>query len=170
MKSSPSSSFLLACAASLAMLAASCGSADIGPAEPEALISIIDPWSRQPAESQVNTAVYGVVSNQTEDDVRIVSASSPAAEVVELHETLMDDSGAMSMREVPDGFVVRSGDTFTLEPGGPHVMMLGVDPAAYPNPVEVTLRFDDGASITFEAEVRMIDGGTEEMDDSVPSS
>lgn len=153
-------------------LAVSCGSADSDSdvSESSDQISILDPWSRQPAETQTNTAVYGVVSNQADDDVRVVSASSPATDTVELHETLMDDSGAMSMQEVPDGFVVRSGDTFTFEPGGPHIMMLGIDPASYPDPVEVTLEFDNGESITFQAEVRMIDGGMEGTDDSMSSS
>ncbi len=172
MKPRRTSALALAFAAGVSSFAVSCGSADsdAGAGATSAQISITDPWSRQPAETQTNTAVYGVVANQTDDDVRVVSASSPATGTVELHETLMDDNGAMSMQEVPDGFVVRSGDTFTFEPGGPHIMMLGIDPASYPDPVEVTLEFETGESITFQAEVRMIDGGVEEMDDSMSSS
>lgn len=126
------------------------------PAE-EGAVTIADAWSRQPAEGQTVTAVYGVVSNASDADVTIVAASSPVSSDVQLHETIMDGD-QMTMKEKEDGFVVPAGGEFVFESGGPHIMMMDVDPATYPDMVEVTLELDTGESLTFEAEVRAVDG------------
>ena len=107
---------------------------------------------------------YGIVTNDSESDVRIVSAASSASDDVQLHETLMDDEGAMTMREVED-YVIPAGGTFTFEPGGPHIMMMGIDAATFPTSiVDVTVTFDDGTSTSFDAEVRSIAGDMEASD------
>ena len=148
----------------LALVASACGDddtdTDAGADDGNggAALTIAEAWSRQPAEGQTATAVYGVVSNPTGEDVRIVAAASPVTDTVELHETLMDDEGVMSMQEVEEGFVVPAGGEFTFEPGGPHVMVLGIDPATYPAEVEVTLEFEGADALTFTAEVREAEG------------
>ncbi len=146
---------------------AACGSDDASsdeatPAESE--ISIADPWSRQPAEGQTNTAVYGVVTNAGDEDITAVAASSSVTDTVELHQVTMNDEGQMSMSEKEGGYVIEAGASFTFEPGGPHIMMLGIDSATYPDMVDVTLEFDNGSTLDFTAEVRAIDGETSEMD------
>jgi periplasmic copper chaperone A len=167
MHSTPRSRFTLRSVAVVAVAAlslAACGGDDAAsdPAEPEAStgveMSIADAWSRQPAAGQSVSAAYGIVSNPGDVDVTIVSASSPISTQVELHETLVDDDGMMSMVEREQGFVVPAGGEFVFEPGGPHVMILGIDAASYPDEVEVTLEFDAAEPLTFTAEVRAIDG------------
>ncbi len=155
---------------SLVLFATACGSSEAQQPESGTALTISDAWSRQPADGQTVSAVYGVVSNSSDSDVRLVSASSPASPVVELHETLMDDNGAMSMQEREDGFVVPAGGSFTFEPGGPHIMFIDIDPATYPDSVKVTLTSEDGEAFVFDAEVRAIAGGEmgdmENMDSS----
>lgn len=142
------------------LTAAACGSSDDGGSSSTSGLTITDPWSRQPAEGQTVSAVYGEVMNNSDDDVRLISASSPAATIVELHETMMNEDGAMSMREKEDGFVVPAGGSFLFEPGGPHIMFLEFDPSTYPSDsVEVVLTTADGATLEFVAEVRAIAGG-----------
>lgn len=147
---------------------AACGSSDDGGSSSVSELTITDPWSRQPAEGQTVSAVYGEVMNNSDDDVRLVSASSPAAAIVELHETLMNEDGAMSMREKEDGFVVPAGGSFLFEPGGPHIMFLEIDPSTYPSDsVDVVLTTADGATLEFVAEVRSIaGGGMSDMDET----
>lgn len=136
-------------------------------------LTMTDAWSREPAEGQTRTAVYGVLSNPGDEDVTVVSASSPASDQVELHETLADDDGVMRMQEREEGFVIPAGGEFVFEPGGPHIMMLDIDPATYPDPVEVELTFDGADPLTFDAEIRAIDmdaemdmdGGDMDMED-----
>jgi periplasmic copper chaperone A len=130
-----------------------------GEPAPAIELSISDAWSRQPADGQTVSAMYGIVSNPGEVDVTIVSASSPVSTQVELHETVTGDDGLMSMVEREDGFVVPAGGTFVFEPGGPHVMFLDIDAASYPDEVEVTFEFDLAEPLTVMAEVRALEGG-----------
>lgn len=164
MKRFPLLARVLLAVSAVAFLAAACGDDDTTEGSTDDAVTIADPWSRQPADGQTATAVYGVVSNPTDTDVRIVSAASPVTGTVELHETLMDDDGVMSMAEVEEGFVVPAGGEFTFEPGGPHVMLLDIDPATYPESVEITLTFDEGSPLTFAAEVRAVEDDMD-MDD-----
>lgn len=120
-------------------------------------IAVADAWSRQPAEGQAVTAVYGIVTNDTDADVTIVAASTSVTDNVELHETLMGDDGTMKMQEKEGGFVVPAGGEFVFESGGPHVMLFDIDPATYPDSVDVTLELDNGETVAFTAEVRAID-------------
>ena len=153
-------------ALAFALLLGACGN-DSDDGEGAIELTITEAWSRQPAEGQPATAVYGVVSNPTDEDVTIISASSSASDRVELHETMTDEDGVMKMSQVEEGFVVPAGGDFAFEPGGPHIMMLGIEAATYPTDVvEVTLELDNGGSLAFDAEVRSLDGDAmEDMGD-----
>ena len=114
-------------------------------------------WVREPAEGQTRSAAYGTIVNDGDSDVTLVAAAVPFDAAVEIHETLMDDDGTMQMQEVPDGFVVPAGGSFTLEPGGPHIMLIDVDPADIVGTIEVTMSDDDGTAVVVEAPVRPLD-------------
>jgi len=133
-------------------------------------ITVTDAWVRQPAEGQTRSAAYGMIANEGDTDITLIGGAVPFDATVEIHETLMDDDGTMQMQEREDGFVIAAGATFELEPGGPHVMMLDIDPADFVDDVEVTLIFDDGTELTVVAPVRSIDGmdmdhSDDDMDD-----
>jgi len=132
-------------------------------------ISMGDPWSRQPADGQTTSAVYGELTNDTGETITAVSATASVSDSVELHEVIMNDEGQMSMQEKEGGYEIATGETFIFEPGGPHIMLLDIDAATYPETVDVTLSFDNGASIDFVAEVREIGddamGDMDEMDE-----
>ena len=130
-------------------------------------ITVTDAWVRQPAMGQTTSAAYGTIANNGDADVTLVAASVPFDATVEIHETLMGDDGAMQMQEREDGFVVPAGGTFTLEPGGPHVMMIGIDAADIVDSVEVTLVFDDGTEVTVTAPVRELAGTSDMGDDGM---
>ena len=129
-------------------------------------ITVTDAWVRQPAEGQTTSAAYGTIDNAGDTDITLISASVPFDATVEIHETLMDDEGTMQMQEREDGFVVAAGSTFKLEPGGPHVMMLDIDPADFVDEVDVTMIFDDGTDLTVTAPIRSIDGMDMDMNHS----
>lgn len=124
---------------------------------PAGEITVSDAWSRQPAEGQTTSAVYATVSNGTDADVTIVGATASVSDKVELHEMIMGDDGTMTMKQKEGGFVVPAGGTFAFESGGPHIMMFDVDPATYPDTVDVTIELDNGSTVAFSAEVRAID-------------
>ena len=135
-------------------------------------ITVADAWVREPAAGQTTSAAYATITNDGDTEVTLVSASVPFDATVEIHETIMGEDGAMQMQERPDGFEIAAGQTFTLEPGGPHVMLLDIDPADITGTVEVTLVFDDGTEVTVPAEVRTLDdmgdmGDMGDMDDDM---
>ncbi len=121
-------------------------------------ITATDVWVRQPAQGQTTSAAYGTIANDGDTEITLIGGSVPFDATVEIHETLMDDAGTMQMQEREDGFAVPAGESFTLEPGGPHIMMLGIDPAEFVGSVDITLIFDDGTELTVTAPVRTLDG------------
>jgi periplasmic copper chaperone A len=137
-------------------------------------ITVTDVWVRQPAEGQTASAAYGTITNDGDDDVTLVGGSVPFDATVEIHETLMGDDGAMQMQEREDGFVIAAGESFVLEPGGPHIMLLDIDPADFVGEIDITMIFDDGTELTVSAPVRSLDGmdmggmdDTGDMDDDM---
>ena len=121
-------------------------------------VTIEDPWSREPVEGQTTSAVYGIMTNDGGETVRAVAASTPVTDNVELHEVVENDEGQMSMRERDGGYEISAGESITLEPGGFHIMLLDIDPAEYPDEVDVTVEFEDGSTLDFTAEVREVEG------------
>lgn len=157
-------------AAALILILAGCGTAASAPqgsgeAEPVPAdsLTLTDGWAKAVPEpdGDAMTGVFGTLTNPTETDIHLTAASSPAAAMVELHETSMD-GGAMVMREAPDGFVVPSGGTLLLEPGGNHIMLMALtEPVPAGSDVVVTLTADDGTEVTVTVAARTFAGAQE---------
>ena len=138
------------------------------PSAEDATLTIRDPWVKA-AESGM-TAAFGTLVNDTAEAVTVVGATCPASDRMELHETVMDDSGAMTMRRVESGFVVPAEAERVLEPGGDHLMLLGiVDPIEPGEDLTITLDLDDGSQLTFTASARSFSGAEETYDDEAQS-
>lgn len=85
-----------------------------------------DAWGRTSPMVAQNGAFYMKVVNGTSEDDSLLSASSDACDVVELHEMYMKEEGVMGMRPVEGGeILVPAGQTVDLKPGGLHVMCIG---------------------------------------------
>ncbi|MBH0008606.1 copper chaperone PCu(A)C [Salinibacterium sp. SWN1162] len=118
------------------------------------------------------TAAFGMVENPTDADITIVSATTSASDMTELHETLENESGDMVMQPIEGGFTVPAGGMLMLEPGGNHIMIMGVtDPILAGDDVTVTLTLDDGSTVEFTAPAKDYSGanenyeGDDDMDD-----
>lgn len=107
--------------------------------------------ARVGAPTGPNAALYFTVVNHGESD-RLVGASSDVAERVEIHETTMDDDGTMGMAAVA-GIDVATDGTVVFEPGGLHVMLLGVDRLTEGETVDVTLHWEVAGDMEIAAEV-----------------
>lgn len=126
-------------------------------------VTVTDPWVKAIDEGM--TAAFGVVSNDSSDDVTIVSASTAAAPMVELHQTSADATGAMSMSPVEGGFVIPASGSLTLEPGGFHIMLMGVtEPIVAGDDVTVTLTFADDSTLDVTAPAKEFTGANEDYD------
>lgn len=146
-----------------ALLLGACGSDDDA-GQAADVVTVTDPWVRRPVDGQTTAAMYGVVTNSGGDAVTAVAATASVTDDVELHEVVMNDDGTMTMQEKDGGYTIEAGGSITLEPGGLHVMMLAVDPADFPDEVDVTIEFDDGSEVALNAEVRNTTGSGMDMD------
>lgn len=107
-----------------------------------------DPWVRATKDSEdpSMTGAFMTLDNPGTEPVTLVSASSSVARTTELHEMAMVD-GAMSMQAVDDGIVLEAGRGKVLEPGGFHVMLMGLRGALAPgDEVDLSLVFSDGST------------------------
>ena len=71
------------------------------------------------------TAVYLIIANDGCMPDQLVGATTDVADAVEIHETAKED-GAVVMRPLPDGLTILAGSTAKLEPGGDHLMLIGL--------------------------------------------
>ena len=119
-----------------------------------------DAWVKTAPDGM--TAAFGIIDNDGHHDVTLVSASTPAASAVELHETVQSGT-AMQMREKDGGFPIPMGERLVLEPGGNHLMLMGLTaPIVAGDEIEFTLVFSDGEEVTFLAPAKDYAGANEE--------
>ena len=115
-------------------------------------LRIDHPFARATVGPARVSAAYVVIENSGAAD-RLVSASATVSEKVELHTMEMAD-GVMRMREVEGGIEVPAGGIAVLEPGGLHIMLLGltqelVEGERFP----MTLTFEQAGEIEVEVMV-----------------
>lgn len=128
-------------------------------------ITVSDAWVKAVSDGDM-TAAFGELSNDSDAEVTIVSASTDAASMMELHETVPNDTGEMTMREIDGGFVIPAGGTFTLEPGGNHLMLMGLkSDIAAGDDVSITLTFADDSTLEVTAPAKDYSGANENYED-----
>lgn len=123
-------------------------------AEPGLLVH--DAWTRESPMVDLAAAVFMVIDNTTAVDDVLVRASSPAADVVELHQSAMADDGTMAMTPV-EVIPIPAGGAAVLEPGGYHLMLIGlIEPLEAGGTIDVTLEFAQASPRTVSALVQPI--------------
>ncbi|RBW50698.1 copper chaperone PCu(A)C [Marinobacter sp. F3R11] len=131
-------------------------------------IEIDHPWSRPTPPGTPMGVGYLVIRNHGNKDVILVSASTPRADHVSIHETLMKD-GVMRMQPVKNGLAVPAGGAVELKPHSYHLMLEElVSPLKEGELIPVTLEFEGAEAIDVELSVQSLDADMEmpEMDHS----
>lgn len=143
----------LAAVAALALAGCSGDSGDDAAASPaEGGVTVSDPWIAQPASD--TSAMFGMVTNDGEESVKITGGSAPDVGMVQVHEFVKDGNTEV-MQEVPGGLEVPAGGSVELKPGSYHVMLMQVSADwKVGDEVPVTLDFSDGSTVEVSAEVR----------------
>jgi copper(I)-binding protein len=119
-------------------------------------VTIDGAYARASIGRAANSAAYMMLSTTADD--RLVAAASPVADAVELHTHLMDN-GVMKMRPVEGGIAVTTAEPTMLQPGGFHVMLLGLHaPLQDGTTIPLTLTFEKAGSVTFDVPVRSVMG------------
>jgi copper(I)-binding protein len=127
-------------------------------------VTVADVWVK--AADDGMTAGFGRLTNTGTNDARIVSATTPAATTVELHE-VVSGGGAMTMRPKDGGFGIPAGADIELRPGGDHLMFMDLTGALRPgDDVEIVATFEDGSTLPITAQVRDFPGADEQYDPS----
>ena len=100
----------------------------------------------------VGGAFLTITNTGTTPDT-LVSVTSPAADVGQLHEMSMQGD-VMKMRELPDGIPLPPGETVTLAPSGYHIMFMGLkQPFVEGQTVKVTFTFATAGSVDLDLPV-----------------
>ncbi|MBK1721760.1 copper chaperone PCu(A)C [Thiocystis violacea] len=119
-------------------------------------IRVSEPYARAVPPGQPNSAAFMSLTNTTQEARALVGAESDAADVVELH-THVKEGDMMRMRRV-ERIALPAGETVNLQPGGLHIMLIGLKTQLTPgDQVALTLSFDNGDEVSVTAPVRMID-------------
>ena len=118
-------------------------------------IQVQHPYARAVPPGQPNSAAFMTLNNKGHMANAVVSASSPAAKVVEMHTHIMD-GGMMKMRKVERIDIPAMGKT-ELKPGGFHIMLIGLKQQLKPGmKVSLTLKFADGTENTIDTPVQEV--------------
>jgi hypothetical protein len=116
-------------------------------------LEIGHPWARATPPTAPTGGGYLSIKNTGTEPDRLVSASSPAAETVQVHEMKMEGN-VMRMRPLEGPLEIKPGETVTLAPGGLHMMMMGLKaPFKQGERVPLTLVFEKAGKIDVELHV-----------------
>jgi periplasmic copper chaperone A len=141
--------FVLLCAALIVLAACSAGGRQG--------IAVSDPMARPaPLEGGTGGAFMTLRNGGSQAD-RLRSAASPAAKMVELHETV-DNNGVMRMVPQPDGWEIAPGADLVLKPGGKHLMLIDLRRPLQPGEtIEITLNFDKAGQVKVQVPVKAME-------------
>ena len=93
---------------------------------------------------------YVILQNNGDTDDRLISVEMPMAAKSEIHDMSMTD-GVMQMRPLKDGIEIPAGHSVVLQPGGKHLMFMGLSGQLEKGQsVPVTLNFENAGSTTLD--------------------
>lgn len=114
-------------------------------------IAVTRAWTRAAGQGGTGAGFLAIGNRGAAAD-RLVGASSPAARVIELH-THLREGEVMRMRPV-EAIDIAAGQTVTLQPGGLHLMLIGLgQPLVQGQVVPVTLRFARAGEVQVQLRV-----------------
>lgn len=124
----------------------------------QAQTTVKDPWARATVAQQKASGAF--MQLQSAKGGKLLSASSPVAGVVEIHEMTMDGN-VMKMRAVPS-LDLPAGKPVELKPGGFHVMLMDLKkPLNAGDTVPITLVVESAGqreTVEVKAAVRAMSG------------
>lgn len=114
-----------------------------------AIVSAEGATSYATAEGASTGAIFLTLHNTGSETDRLVGASTSKASTVEIHEGYVNEAdGTMQMRKV-DGVDVNPGEQASLQPGGYHIMLMGLTaPLTQGETFDVTLDFEKAPDVT----------------------
>jgi copper(I)-binding protein len=127
-------------------------------------VTVQDPWVRATVPAQKTTGAFMTLTSDS--DAAVVGASSPLAEVTEIH--TMDMAGGVMKMRAMERLQLPAGKAVELKPGGYHIMLLGLKrQPKVGETVPITLRIEGKdksvKSVEVKAQVRALTDAAQPM-------
>lgn len=121
-------------------------------------IMIHEGWARASIGSAPNSAAYMTLMSHGTAADKLIGAKTPIAETAELHHHILD-GGIAKMRPV-EAIEVKPGETAVLEPGGFHIMLMGLkEELTAGDAVPLTLTFEKAGDVTLDIQIKGLRDG-----------
>lgn len=118
-------------------------------------ITVQDPFARASAGMAETGAAFMKLNNASAVNDQLVAASTPVSAKTELHDHIKEGD-IMRMRQVPS-IEVPAGGTVSLQPGGLHIMLMGLkQPLREGETFPLTLTFAHAGAVTVEVPVKSV--------------
>ncbi len=128
------------------MLVSACGTAS-------GELTIQDAWAR-PANTGENGAAYFIIENGTASDDTLMSVSSDIATAAEVHMSMGDANGVMSM-QMQEAVTLPAGEPVEFKPGGLHVMLINLTRDLKPGEtITLKFNFEETGNVVVEVPVK----------------
>ena len=116
-------------------------------------LTIQDAWAR-PANTGENGAAYFIIENGTASDDSLMGVSSDIATAAEVHMSMGDANGVMSM-QMQEAVTIPAGEPVEFKPGGLHVMLVNLTRDLKPGEtITLTLNFKETGNVVVEVPVK----------------
>lgn len=127
-------------------------------------LRIAHPFATPTPPGAPNGAAYLDIGIEGEQSARLIGASSPVSEVVELHDMTMEEDRMVMRRQ--EAFEIAPGETLTMRPGGgKHLMLINLEaPLTVGQRFPLTLEFAERDSVEVEVWVEEASVGSEAAD------
>lgn len=98
---------------------------------------------------------FMTIVNESAASDRLISASSPVAAEVQIHNTSMDN-GVMRMRQLTEGLEIPANGTVELKPRSLHIMFMQLKaPLETGKTFPVQLQFEKAGTVTAQFQIEM---------------
>ena len=116
-------------------------------------VMVIDAYARVASKVAKSGAAFLIIHNRSDQDDRLIAASSDVAKRVELH-THLEENGVMKMTKLEDGMIIPAGAMHALKRGSDHVMFMGLTRSLeHGDMIELTLSFEHAGDVTMKVPV-----------------
>lgn len=110
-------------------------------------------WIKAVPPSLKMSAMFGVLKNNTDKDIKLKSVSGDIAKNIEIHNHIKTN-GVMKMRKIPFLLIPAKGQV-ELKPMHEHIMFIGLKKKLEMGSThKVTLNFDNGEKLEVSAKVK----------------
>lgn len=114
---------------------------------------ISGPWTTPTTADDKSAAVFMTIMNHRRDNVVLKEIKTPVAAKAVVHKLVTKD-GKPAMEPLVDGLPLTKHQIIKLEPGGPHLMLMGLNkPLKEGDEIPMTLVFDKAGPVDIKVTV-----------------